>query len=66
MLHNRGKLTLSRGAYEKALGFLEAAVELSGTDAILQSNLGVALYHLGRKDEAIRGFEQALELDPSL
>lgn len=66
VLHGLGRLSLAKANYEDALKLLQAAVERFPADAKIHSDLGVALINLGRKDEAIQSFEQAIELDPTL
>ena len=49
--------------YATALDLYRTLVELRPGSAQAHSNLGVTLFYLGRGDEAIRNFEQALSLE---
>ena len=49
----------------KALDLLSKAIELNPTDAINYNNRGVALYKLGRYQQAIKDFNRAIHLDPN-
>ena len=52
--------------YEEALRLYEDLVEIVGTDAQIHANMGVALFHLDRRAEALRRLDRALSLDPAL
>ena len=52
--------------YEDALRLFVLAREDNPGVAQIHSNIGAALYHLGRLEEAIRSYETALSLDPSM
>ncbi|HSN15004.1 MAG TPA: DnaJ domain-containing protein [Anaeromyxobacteraceae bacterium] len=54
------------GAWEAARQFSEAAVRVAPRSGGAAEALGVALEALGRKDEARRALERAVELDPQL
>jgi len=56
------------GAYEEAVGHYRAAIEHNptGGQGSDQHNLGLVLAALGRIDEAIDAFEQALVVNPDL
>ena len=49
----------------KALDLLNKAIELNPNDAINYNNRGVALYKLGRYQQAVKDFNQAIRLDPN-
>ena len=49
-----------------AAGLYRRLLEVAPERARTHANLGVTLYHLGRVEEAVRRFEQALSLDPAL
>ncbi|MEA1949708.1 MAG: tetratricopeptide repeat protein [Thermodesulfobacteriota bacterium] len=49
----------------KALELLNRAIKLNPNDAINYNNRGVALYKLGRYQQAIKDFNQAIHLDPN-
>ena len=52
--------------YEEARELYLALTESSPGDAQAAANLAVTEYYLGQTDEAVRGFERALALDPTL
>ena len=52
--------------YAEALELNRRLAELSPEGAQIHANIGAALYFLGRVDAAVRSFEQALALDPTL
>ena len=49
----------------KALDLLNRAIELNPNDAINYNNRGVALYKLGRYQQAIKDFNRAIHFDPN-
>ena len=49
-----------------AAGLYRRLLEVTPESARTHANLGVTLYHLGRVEEAVRRFEQALSPDPAL
>jgi len=49
----------------KALDLLNRAIELNPNDAINYNNRGVALYKLGRYQQAIKDFNRAIHLNPN-
>ena len=52
--------------FEDALGLYRRLAEIDSGNAQTHANLGAALYHLGRTEEAIERLERALSIDPSL
>lgn len=52
--------------YEEALALYRTIVEISPDSASTHSNVGAALYALGRPREALHSLERALALDPDL
>jgi TolB-like protein/DNA-binding winged helix-turn-helix (wHTH) protein/Flp pilus assembly protein TadD len=65
MVHGlRGDEPTAEAAYGQALQILEAAVRDHPDDPRLQSSLGIALAAAGRKDDAIRAGQHAVELFP--
>ena len=52
--------------YEEALSLYKRLVEIGPDGAQTHANVGATLYYLGRADEAIRSYEHALSLNPSL
>jgi superkiller protein 3 len=59
---------LNAGRYQEAIQTYESLLQTSPETASspeLQNNLGLALFHLGRLEEAIHGFRTALKLMPN-
>ena len=52
--------------YEEALSLYRTLQEVRPDSARAHSNVGAALYHLGRLHEALQSFERALALEPDL
>ena len=52
--------------YAEALALYRTLDEIHPDRAQTHANLGATLYYLGRADEALRRFEHALSLDPTL
>ena len=52
------------GNRERTVAHFAESARLRPDSAAAQYNLAMALYLLGRKDEALRGFDRALALDP--
>lgn len=52
--------------YEEALVLYRRLVELKSDSAIVHSNLGAVLHHVGRNEEALASIQRALALDPNL
>ena len=48
------------------LDLLQRLIAIDPNDAAAHVSMGVAFYFLGRSDEALRSFDQALSLDPTL
>jgi len=61
---NLGAIELRRGDFVKSADYFARAVELKGSDPDLLVNFGVALFNLGRRDEAEALAAQALEIAP--
>ena len=60
------RLQFVRERYLESFALFQTLVELDPDNADLHANLGATLYHLGRIEDAIRSFERALSLDPTL
>ena len=60
------RLQFVRERYLDSFDLFQALVERDPDNAELRANLGATLYHLGRVEDAIRSFEHALSLDPTL
>jgi DNA-binding SARP family transcriptional activator/Flp pilus assembly protein TadD len=59
-----GRTHLARGEYERSIIELEAAIELNPGLAQAHCGLGDSLAYLGRGDDAIPKFEEAVRLSP--
>ena len=60
------RLQFVRERYLEAFDLYRTLVEIVPDAAGTHANLGATLYHLGRVEDAIRSFEHALSLDPTL
>lgn len=60
-----GRMRFSRGKFADALPPWERVVELVPDNALAARNLGSALLHLDRFDEALRQLNRSLELEPN-
>ena len=65
-LHWLATLRAQQQRYEEMLELLQRFIALYPNDAATYSNMGIALVFLGRNDEALQRFDQALSLDPTL
>ncbi len=63
-LIKKGKVLLSEGQFESALGFFEQALLLDQNDPELWNYKGIVLRSIGRYNEAIECFNKSLEIDP--
>ena len=59
-------IALQRGDARQAASFLLRQVKLQPHNAIVHSNLGMALHELGRSDEAYRHCQKAIAIQPDL
>lgn len=66
VLNNVGYAQLQLGRFDLAIDTLRQAAEANGENPSVQVNLGLTYYGLGRFDEALRYWDRAIELDPSL
>ncbi len=62
---NAGFQYAVRGSYEKALALYRRALEISPDNSLAYTDIGWSLLGMGKTQEAIKAFEQALELNPS-
>jgi Flp pilus assembly protein TadD len=60
--NNRGFAHFSKGAFEKALIDYSKAIELEPMDSGFYRNRGTLYAKVGKKDEAIRDFQNAAKL----
>lgn len=60
------RLQFERERYLESLNQYRTLVDIDPDSARNHANLGATLYHLGRVEDAIRHFERALSLDPTL
>ena len=65
-LHNLALAHLRQQHYAKALALYQRVVKLMPSNARAYADMGVALYYLGRADEALTHINRALSLDPTL
>ena len=65
-LHNLALAHLRQQHYAKALALYQRVVKLMPNNARAYADMGVALYYLGRADEALTHINRALSLDPTL
>ena len=63
-------LRLEQKRYEEALELFQRLfdidLDIDPSDAVACGNMGIVLFYLGRSDEALQCFDQALSLDPTL
>ena len=59
-------LHFEAGRYQKSLALYEFCISINSTDAELHQNFGSALAQLGRYEQALKSFDQALAIDPTL
>ena len=57
------KFNFYHAKYEQALACYDCAIRLDSTDEVLFYNKGLCLLNLGRNQEAIKAFDQALNLN---
>ena len=65
-LHWLATLRAEQQRYDEMLELLQRLLALHPDDAATYSNMGIALFYLGRNDEALKNFDQALSRDPTL
>jgi len=65
VLNDLGWIFIQSGRYEDAQETLRRAVEI-GEKAMYYCNLGIALRRAGKDAEALKAFEDALEIDPEM
>ena len=65
-LQNLALLHLKRQQYEDARDLYQRIVEMNPDNAAAHSGMGIALYHLGKVEDAIARLDKALTLDPTL
>jgi tetratricopeptide (TPR) repeat protein len=63
-LRKRAEQFMLKGRMDEALPLFEIALASSPDDARAWSDVGWALYDLGRHDEAVKHLKRALEIDP--
>ena len=59
-------LRLEQQRYNESLGLFQRLIEIDSDDAVAYGNIGIVFFYLGRSDEALQSFDQALFLDPTL
>ena len=65
-MHLMGLICSERGQQEKALNWIERAIEADPLVAEYRINQGVVLQRLGRIEEAVAAYRLALEISPDL
>ena len=65
-LHTLALAHLRQQHYAKALALYQRVVKLMPDNARAYADMGIALYYLGRADEALTNLDRALSLDPTL
>ena len=63
-LADEGRTRDARRLYERAIHELERANELTGGDPVISEHMGDVYLSLGRKDQALEKYQEALTLDP--
>ncbi len=63
---NLGLALIRTGDYSKAVSTLEEAISINPGSAKAWFNLGEVKFRLGKKEEALKDFKKAFDLDPSL
>ena len=63
-LHWLAALRAGQQRYDEMLALLQRLLDIDLSDAVIHSNIGIALSYLGRNDAALKSFDQALSLDP--
>ena len=63
--HMRGYIAVQLGKFDRAVEYIEHAIELKPNVYSMHVNLGAALAILGRYDEAIEAQRKAIELKPT-
>lgn len=61
--YRSGTAALDRGETAAAVAELERAAWLAPDAAYVQNHLGIAYEQAGRRDDALRAYERAVELD---
>lgn len=59
----RGRAALDRGDATAAVADLEHAASLAPAASPIQNHLGIAYEQAGRRDDALRAYERAVDLD---
>ena len=59
-------LTFEQQGYAEAVELFQRLIAIDSGDAVAYGNMGIALFYLGRNDAALKSFDRALSLDPTL
>ncbi len=62
-LDTKGWVYFKLGEYDKAKEFIQKSIDVGGEKAIILDHLGDVLFMMGKKDEAIKTWKKAFELD---
>ena len=65
-LHVLARLRIDQQHYDEALELLQRLIVSGPSHARVLGDIGIVLLYLGRSDEALQHFDQALSLDPTL
>ena len=65
VLHMAGLVEFQCASYDEAASLIGAAVEGAPENAVMRSNLGLALAALGRDEDALTCFRAAVQIDPA-
>ena len=59
-------LRFKKQRYGEMLELLQRLIDIDPSHAKAHVSMGAALFYLGRSDEALQSFDQALTLDPTI
>ena len=65
-LDSLGGLLLAQERYGEAVERYQTLAKVEPDNAITHSQIGIALFKIGRAEEALASFDRALSLDPTL
>lgn len=65
-LNIQGYVALQQKKFDNALDIFQKAIEIEPDNAVLYSNMGLALQGLSREDIALKSFDRALKKNPKL
>lgn len=65
-LNSLAGLLMVQERYEEALGHYQTLVEIEPGNAVVHSQIGIALFKTGKTEEALASLDRALSLNPAL